>query len=80
MCLGVVAVAMLAIGYIYLVSGLAAPAWAMALLAVVWVGLVATAVRLARYVSLLVLAVPLVAAAVWVVVVLVGGEFLGWQA
>jgi len=80
MCLGVVAVAMLAIGYIYLVSGLAAPAWAMALLAVVWVGLVATAVRLARYGSLLVLAVPLVAAAVWVVVVLVGGEFLGWQA
>ncbi len=79
MCLGGVAVAMIALGCLYLVSGLAAPAWAVALLGVSWFALAVAAVRLARARSLLVPAVPPVAAGVWVAV-LIAGELLGRQA
>lgn len=70
----------LVIGYFYLASGLVAPLWAVALLGVWWLALAYVVVRLVRRRSYLVLLVPVVAAATWLVVMGFGGAVLGWTA
>jgi hypothetical protein len=66
-------------GYFYLASGLVAPGWAVLALLVWWLVLAVTGVRLALRRSYWVLAVPVVAAVTWVVVLWFGGEVLGWR-
>ena len=77
---GVTALLMLVIGYFYVASGLFMPAWALALLAVLWVTLAWYGVRLARTRSLLVLVLPVIGALAWVLLAWFGGSVLGWQA
>ena len=76
----VAGVAHLLIGYIYLVSGLSVPGYALIPLWVWWLVLAALLVRFALRRSWWSGAVPFVAAATWVLVVLGGGELLGWTA
>ena len=77
---GFAGVAHLLVGYIYLVSGLVVPFYALLPLWAWWLFLAVTLVRLAIRASWWVLAVPLAAAVTWVLVVLGGGELLGWTA
>jgi hypothetical protein len=77
---GVTVVAMVVIGYFYAVSGLFMPAWALALLAALWVTLAWYGLRLARTRSFLVLVLPVIGVAVWVLLAWFGGAVLGWQA
>jgi hypothetical protein len=77
---GVTAVLMVVVGYFYLASGLFMPAWALALLAVLWITLAWYGVRLARTRSLLVLVLPVIGAAAWVLLAWFGGSVLGWRA
>jgi hypothetical protein len=76
----VAGVAHLLIGYIYLVSGLAVPGYALIPLWVWWFVLSGLLVRLAVRRSWWSAAIPFVATATWVLVVLGGGELLGWTA
>lgn len=76
----VAALAMLFIGWVFLASGLIMPGWAVTGLLVLWAVLVWQGVRLARAGSYRVLALPLVAAAVWLLTAWVGGALLGWTA
>ena len=73
-------VAHLAVGYVYLVSGLVAPAWAVITLLVWWGLLAAGGVVLWRRRSYLVLLVPVVGLVTWIAVLWFGGEMLGWTA
>jgi hypothetical protein len=77
---GVAGVAHLVVGYVYLISGLAVPFYALLPLWAWWLFLVVTLVRLAIRGSWWVVAVPVVAAVTWILVVLGGGELLGWTA
>jgi hypothetical protein len=77
---GATAAAMVLIGYVYLASGLFMPAWALALLWVLWLTLVWYGVRLARTRSLLVLVLPVIGATAWILLAWFGGSVLGWQA
>ena len=70
----------LLVGYIYLISGLAVPFYALLPLWLWWLVLAFWLVRLAVQRSVWVLAVPVVAGGTWLVVVLFGGELLGWTA
>ena len=72
--------AQLVAGYLYLVSGLLAPRTAVVLLAVWWVVLTAVGVWLAMRRSYLMLLVPVVAAATWFGVMILGDLVLGWTA
>lgn len=74
------AVAQLIAGYLYLVSGLVAPGWAVILLLVWWLVLTVIGVRLALRRSFWVLTVPIVAVATWVGTMWVGDALLGWTA
>lgn len=76
----VTGVAHLAVGYLYLISGLVAPVWALITLWVWWVALSYVGLRLARKKSYLVLLVPVVGIVSWVALMAVGGRFLGWSA
>ncbi len=76
----VAAVGMLGVGVFYLASGLVAPIWAIVVLWLIWLALAWYALRLARAGSYLVLAVPIVAGAIWYLVLTVGEQALGWQA
>ncbi len=76
----VAAAGMLAVGVLYLASGLVAPAPAIVVLWIVWLVLAWFGVRLGRTGSYFVLAVPVVAAAIWFLVLTVGEQVLGWQA
>ena len=76
----VAGVAHLLVGYVYLVSGLAVPGYALLPLWAWWVALAAVLVRLALHRSWWTAAVPVVAAITWVLVVLGGGTLLGWTA
>jgi hypothetical protein len=70
----------LVMGVPYAASGLLAPGWAVALLAVWWLLLGGVLLVLAARRSLFVLAVPVVALLTWVAVVSAGGAWLGWTA
>lgn len=74
------AVGQLMAGYFYLVSGLAAPVWALAFFVVWWLTLTYLGVRLALRKSFWLLLVPLVAMATWIGAMWFGGAFLGWTA
>ena len=76
----VAGVAHLLIGYIYLVSGLAVPGYALIPLWVWWFVLAWLLVRFAVRRSWWSGAIPFVAAATWVLVVIGGGALLGWTA
>lgn len=71
---------MLAVGVFYLASGLVAPGWAIVLLWIVWLVLAWYGVRLARAGSYLVLALPIVAGAIWYLTLTLGEQVLGWRA
>lgn len=71
---------MLPVGFFYLTSGLVVPGpWLVALWAL-FVALLLTAVQLARRRSWWVPAVPAAAFALWLLVLSLGGQLLGWQA
>lgn len=76
----VAALAMIVVGWVFLVSGLVMPGWAVAALLVIWAGLVVVGVRLARSGSYAVLAIPIVAAAIWLLALWLGDVFLDWTA
>lgn len=61
-------------------AGLAAPPWALALLLGCWLGLVLLGASWARSRPYLVLALPVVAVAIWALTLWVGGGLLGWEA
>jgi hypothetical protein len=63
----------------YLASGLVAPVWAIAVLLIVWLGLLAAAIWLLRSRRpLWVLAVPVVAWLIWYGAISAGERWLGW--
>lgn len=68
----------LVVGYFYLVTGLMAPVWGVGLLLLIWLGLAIWGYRNRR--RALVILVPLVAVAVWFVVLSLGESLLGWTA
>ena len=84
--IGAVAVAVLAaaahlvVGFFYLLGGLAIPGHVLLPLWALWVGLTVWLVRLAARRSWWTPAVPVVAAAVYLLVITVGDQVLGWQA
>jgi hypothetical protein len=59
-------------------SGLFAPPWALALIAVGWACGVVLAWRLGRTRPILAMAVPVVTVAVWFALLTVGDRWLGW--
>ncbi len=66
--------------YLYAVSGLVAPMWAVGCLVVLWAGFLVVALRQRRRRPLVVLALPVVGLAVWFGVVSLGEVLLGWTA
>lgn len=76
----VAGVAHLLVGYLYLASGLVVPGYALIPLWLWWLVLAGLLVRLALQRSWWSAAIPFVAAATWVLVVLAGGALLGWTA
>jgi hypothetical protein len=77
---GLSAAAHLVVGVFYLSSGLVAPLWAVAVLAVWWLLLAVHLSHLALRGSWWTPAVPVVAFATWYVVLTVGERVLGWTA
>jgi hypothetical protein len=74
------ALAHLVVGWFYLAGGLVIPGYVLIPLWVVWLILAAVLVRLAIARSWWTAAVPVAAAALFVVVLVVGEQVLGWQA
>ena len=74
------AAAHLVVGFFYLLGGLAIPGQVLLPLWALWVGLAVWLVRLAVRRSWWTPAVPLAAAAVYLLVIKVGDQVLGWQA
>ncbi|RZU74463.1 hypothetical protein EV384_2930 [Micromonospora kangleipakensis] len=70
----------LALAIWYAASGLVVPAWAVAGLLLVWLVLLAVAIRLLRQRPALVPLVPLSAGLIWLAVVSAGDVWLGWTA
>lgn len=64
----------------YVASGLAAPLWAVVLLLAFWLVLLVTAIRWFTLRPWWILAMPVVAAAVWWLTMTLGESLLGWQA
>lgn len=72
--------AMLVIGFVYLTSGLVAPLWAVAGLLIFWVILVVLGLRWFREHPWRLLALPVIAVLMWLVVITLGERLLGWTA
>ena len=70
----------LVVGWFYLAGGLVVPGYALIPLWLLWLVLAAVLVRLAVRRSWWTPAVPVVAAAVLVLVIVLGEQVLGWQA
>jgi hypothetical protein len=66
--------------FLYVISGLAVPVWAVGVLLVIWVGLLAVAIALLRTRPPWTLVVPVGAVAIWLAVVSAGDAWLGWTA
>ena len=64
----------------YVASGLAAPLWAVVLLLAFWLVLLVAAIRWFTLRPWWILAMPVVAAAVWWLTMTLGESLLGWQA
>jgi hypothetical protein len=73
-------IAHLGIGFFYLVSGLAVPAWAYVMLLVIWTALLVVAIRLLRSRPAYALLVPVASAAIWFGVLSAGDAWLNWTA
>lgn len=73
-------VAHLALAFWYAATPLVAPAWAVAVLVLVWLALLVVAIRLLRRRPVLVPVVPLAAVVIWVAAVSAGDAWLGWTA
>jgi hypothetical protein len=67
-------------GFLYLASGLVAPLWGIALLWVIWLGLLWLLVRSWKRSAVTVLAIPFIAAAVWFLVISLGEAVFEWTA
>lgn len=65
---------------LYFSAGLAAPGWAMILLFGVWLLLLIYSTHFYSKRPLLVLAFPFMAAAFWILLVIIGGSLLNWTA
>ena len=76
----VAAVAQLLVGFLYLVSGLAVPGYALIPLWLWWALLTTLMIRWALERSWWAVAVPVVAYVTWKIVLLAGDAFLGWTA
>ena len=76
----VAAVAHLYVGFLYLVSGLVVPGYALIPLWLWWALLTALMIRWALQRLWWAVAVPVVAFVTWQVVLLLGEHFLGWTA
>jgi hypothetical protein len=61
-------------------SGLVAPAWAVGVLLVIWLGLLVVGLRLRRNHPLWMLAIPVADAVIWFAGVSAGDAWLGWTA
>ncbi len=64
----------------YAASGLVAPAWAVAVLLVIWAVLLAVGLRLRHTRPWLMLLVPVLDAVIWFAAISAGERFLGWTA
>jgi hypothetical protein len=73
-------VALLVVGYFYLVGGLVIPGYVLIPLWILWLVFATWLIRLAIAHSWWTPVVPVTAAAVLAVTLLVGGNVLGWQA
>ncbi|HEX2031692.1 MAG TPA: hypothetical protein VHL78_09870 [Actinomycetota bacterium] len=69
----------LAVGYLYVTSGLVVPGVVLAVLVIAWAALLVVAIQRWRSPVFLLL-VPIIAAALWAVVVLGFGSLLNWTA
>ncbi len=65
---------------LYFSAGLSAPWWAMILLFAVWLALLIYSTYFFSKRPLLVLAFPFIAAAWWILLVIIGGSLLNWTA
>ena len=71
--------AFLATAILYVSSGLLAPGWALLLLMIVWLALLVAAIQFLRTRRpLYVLAIPIVACAIWFGALTAGEHWLGW--
>lgn len=77
---GVTTAGMLVALWLYSVSGLVAPPWAVVLLLIVWLVLAVVAVRVHRRRGAWSLLVPVAAVALWFAVLGLGDAVLGWTA
>ena len=77
---GIAGAALLVVGYFYLVGGLVIPFYVLLPLWLLWFVLAAWLIRLAILRSWWTPVVPVVAAAVLVLALVVGDQVLGWQA
>jgi hypothetical protein len=77
---GLAGLAHLVVGYFYLAGGLVIPGYVLIPLWVLWLVLTAVLIRLAVRRSWWTPAVPVVAAAVFVLVLVLGEQAFGWQA
>lgn len=71
---------MLVVGWLYLVSGLVAPLWAVVSLLAVWAAVFSVAMRAWNSKPWLILAAPFLLFLFWAVAIWAGGQFLGWTA
>jgi hypothetical protein len=76
---GLAGLAHLVVGYFYLAGGLVIPGYVLVPLWLLWIGLAAWLVRLALRRSWWTPMVPIAAAVVLVLVLVVGEQVLGWQ-
>ena len=77
---GVAMAAMAVIGVFYVSAGLVAPLWAVIGLVVVWTALVILGIRWFGRHPLRVLVLPVAAVLIWLGVITLGGQLLGWTA
>ncbi len=68
------------VGWLYLVSGLVAPMWAVGVLWVVWLTVLVILIKVWSSRPWLVLAAPAFAYLIWAGALLAGEVFLGWTA
>ncbi|WP_324273235.1 hypothetical protein [Blastococcus brunescens] len=73
-------VAHLVVGYFYVVGGLVIPGYVLIPLWLFWAGLALVLIRLAFQRSWWTASIPVLAAAVLALTLVVGGNLLGWQA
>ncbi|MDH3499201.1 MAG: hypothetical protein OEM97_03685 [Acidimicrobiia bacterium] len=67
-------------GFFMLVSGLVAPPWAVLLMLFVWAVLLASGIRLWRVKPWVTIGFPVLAFAIWIGTIALGGAFLDWNA